>query len=227
MSSRPSAVNQEALERGLLGGSECVLWPKPDAKGYGRTRHNGKLMTAHKRIWLMAGRDIPARLSLDHICHDPTYCSGGNQCVHRSCVNIDHLRLATPKEQVFNSVVKYRDYCRNGHPWIEENISTKPNGGLFCRICRKEYRQNPKNKSRVSKQRSERLKKKRETVPPGKSSTPGEMNGRSILTEEIVLEIRRLRSKGMRGSEIAERLGQPRSRVYSVLTGKTWKHLLK
>lgn len=34
--------------------------------------------------------------------------------------------------------ISVRTHCKNGHPWVEENIYTQPKGGKVCRICRQE-----------------------------------------------------------------------------------------
>lgn len=92
------------LESRLIGNSvldtmtECWLWTGfRDAKGYGMTTvwRGGRRRTAYAhRLSFETLRDepIPAGMQVDHECMNP------------SCINPDHLRLATPSE---NSKLKY------------------------------------------------------------------------------------------------------------------------
>lgn len=53
----------------------------------------------------------------------------------------------------------------------------------------------------------------------------GENNGVSVLTEEKVREIRRLRSKGFSQQEIANVVGVNQSQISRILSKKTWSHV--
>lgn len=53
----------------------------------------------------------------------------------------------------------------------------------------------------------------------------GEQNKRSKLTESDVREIRRLRATGMHQWPIARRFGVTQSTVWSILSGRGWKHV--
>ncbi len=55
--------------------------------------------------------------------------------------------------------------------------------------------------------------------------TTGEQNGNAKLTETQVTEMRRLRSKGATGSELARRYGVKRATVYQICEYARWKHL--
>ena len=62
----------------------CWLWTaycNPD--GYGRLRHEGKKILAHRLSYAWAYGEIPEGLHVDHRCHQ------------RNCVRPDHLRLVT------------------------------------------------------------------------------------------------------------------------------------
>lgn len=56
--------------------------------------------TAHRFAYELLRGPIPNDLVLDHICHDPTVCVGGKACLHRRCVNPDHMRLVTTAENL-------------------------------------------------------------------------------------------------------------------------------
>jgi hypothetical protein len=53
----------------------------------------------------------------------------------------------------------------------------------------------------------------------------GRWSRRANLTEKQVLEIRKMRSQGMRSIEISRALGISYGNVYGVVTGRTWKEL--
>ena len=64
---------------------DCLIWvgyTKPN--GYGRIYVNGKQQQAHRYAWERVNGPIPDGMHIDHKDHCST-----------SCVNIDHLRLAT------------------------------------------------------------------------------------------------------------------------------------
>lgn len=63
---------------------ECLVWTGYlQSDGYGQMRINGKGKRAHRYAWERIYGEIPQGMVIDHICHN------------RSCVNVDHLRLAT------------------------------------------------------------------------------------------------------------------------------------
>lgn len=71
--------------------SNCVVWTASDnGAGYGRMRVGARLVLAHRYAWERANGPIPNGVMVDHICH------------LRSCVNIEHLRLATNIENQRN-----------------------------------------------------------------------------------------------------------------------------
>lgn len=55
--------------------------------------------------------------------------------------------------------------------------------------------------------------------------TPGSKHGGSKLTEEEVLHIRALVSKGVSGCEVARRFGVASETVYLIRDRKTWTHI--
>lgn len=67
--------------------------------GYARFKYRRKVLQAHRAAWLAFVGPIPEGMQVDHLCHnrDPD-CYAGPACPHRSCVNPEHLRLATPAE---------------------------------------------------------------------------------------------------------------------------------
>lgn len=70
---------------------ECTAWTGSRNKdGYGAFNFNGKTTLAHRAAWTLAGRPLPDTKQIDHSC--------GNAW----CVNLDHLRIATHKQNQEN-----------------------------------------------------------------------------------------------------------------------------
>jgi hypothetical protein len=84
----------------------CWLWTgRITPQGYGVASGSGDETVAHRVAHIhmsRGGEKIGYRRSLDHTCHNEALaegrCAGGPGCVHRRCVNPDHLDLTTPAE---------------------------------------------------------------------------------------------------------------------------------
>lgn len=122
--------------------TDCILWHKSIRDtGYGQVWHNNKIMKAHRVAWMQVHGEIPAGMVVDHICHNEAVergeCKGGYTCVHRACVNVEHLRLTTQTKNVMAGLVNIdnRSHCNQGHPFIKENIMIRKNGKRECAEC--------------------------------------------------------------------------------------------
>lgn len=138
----------------------CWMWTaKTDRKGYGMFYPgNPEYMAAHRFAWQLRNGPIPTGLQIDHLCR-----------VH-GCVNPDHMRLVTPRENTLcgtglTAVYAARTHCNAGHEYTSENTYTTPGrNARFCRICRrarelahpnryKEYRARVAAKKRLGAER--------------------------------------------------------------------------
>src|SRR5699024_1856139 len=64
---------------------DCIIWVGyTNPKGYGRINFSGRRVYAHRYAWELVNGSIPDGMTIDHKDHCST-----------SCVNVDHLRLAT------------------------------------------------------------------------------------------------------------------------------------
>jgi hypothetical protein len=71
--------------------AECWKWTGSHARGYGYLWTAGrKRVYAHRISYTLAHGEIPEGAMVDHICHN------------RGCVNPDHLRLASNKQNLEN-----------------------------------------------------------------------------------------------------------------------------
>jgi len=67
-------------------GPGCWEWLGSKVKGHGRTGVEGVTVYAHRYSWELVNDPIPEGMEIDHKCHN------------RGCVNPDHLRVVTPKQ---------------------------------------------------------------------------------------------------------------------------------
>lgn len=70
---------------------ECKFWTGPtNRNGYGRYSIGYDTFLAHRWIFETQVKQIPRGMELDHTCHNPP------------CVNLDHLRIASHKQNLEN-----------------------------------------------------------------------------------------------------------------------------
>lgn len=109
--------------------------------GYGQI---GRNLLTHRVVWEHLRGPIPAGLVLDHECHNRDLtCAGGPTCLHRRCVNPDHLAPKTTPQNARASTVSVtsinirKSECPKGHPYDAANTYHRPDRpGRLCRICR-------------------------------------------------------------------------------------------
>ena len=106
--------------------SSCHLWlGAKTPKGYGMIhRNDSKEHYAHRYIYEKRLGPINPDYELHHVCHNSL------------CVNVDHLKLVTPGQNIQQRRRKVA--CIYGHPYNEENTYTDPNGTRHCIICQRE-----------------------------------------------------------------------------------------
>lgn len=114
-------------------GSSCWTWiGGKTATGYGCFYLNGKLRLAHRVSWEAAYGKIPPRLTIDHLCRNP------------SCVRPDHLEVVTIRENIrrgngWSARNARKTHCPQGHPLISSNLSIPDLPGRKCLTCRRDY----------------------------------------------------------------------------------------
>lgn len=125
-----------------MGVTDCILWPEDHVQrnGYGWVSVDGKRHLAHR--WVMGEPDG----QVGHLCHDRAAaageCTGGFTCLHRRCVNPEHLAVQTARENNSSSANnpvhrKFDTHCKNGHEFTPENTLWENRGkGYRCRKCR-------------------------------------------------------------------------------------------
>jgi len=126
----------------------CWLWLGPhNMQGYPqicKTSIFGRYMQAHRGVYETLVGPIPDDLELDHECH----------C--RSCVNPEHLKPVTRKQ---NAKLRMRDqsHCKQGHAFSGGNLMFDKRGWRKCRVCMQAAQVRYKSKGRRLSGRKSRL----------------------------------------------------------------------
>lgn len=121
----------ERLRRNTVEDKEtgCLLWTSQKRLGYGRFRvPPGKWVTAHRIAWELVNGPIPEGMTVDH------------KCRNRACLNVEHLEVVTPQENIRRGLV-FRTYerkaCSNGHVYADmpDDPGKGRAGVRRCRVC--------------------------------------------------------------------------------------------
>lgn len=101
-----------------------------DTSGYGRLSWQKRLQLAHRVMYELRKGPIPAGLTLDHLCRNP------------SCVNPEHLEPVTHRENVLRgagATAKHarQTHCVRGHELVGHNLIIESYGGRRCRECKR------------------------------------------------------------------------------------------
>lgn len=109
------------------GEDGCLNWTASlDHYGYGQVKlpPPRSMAKAHRVAFELAyGR--PPSMALDH------------KCRNRRCVNPEHLREASPKENALNSEWALKTRCPQGHPYDARN-TYRADGARWCRTCHRD-----------------------------------------------------------------------------------------
>ena len=126
--------------------TNCIYYDgKHRFNGYGVVSTPTGTKRAHRIAWEEKFGQIPKGLIIDHVCHNEAAaqgeCQGGTDCPHRACINTDHLRVATPSENILSGMhsVDVKQACPQGHSYKNpRNIMTRKNGTRECAECNRE-----------------------------------------------------------------------------------------
>lgn len=124
--------------------SGCIwLATVPNGDGYSHVQYEGRTIGGHVAALIVAGVPIPDGYVVDHQCHNISGCElTDRSCPHRRCVNVDHLRVVRPAENINASPNSngVKTHCPKGHPYDETNTYVRPNSrkGRGCRECLRE-----------------------------------------------------------------------------------------
>jgi len=116
--------------------SGCWEWTAAlNGDGYAAVNDGGSMRGGHRFAYeYFNNAKIPAGLEIDHLCRN------------RRCVNPDHLKVVTRRENIIRSTLPdilrgingSKTHCPHGHPYDLLNTYYNPKGSRVCRICIKE-----------------------------------------------------------------------------------------
>jgi hypothetical protein len=141
-----------AVDYVVDGKSGCWHWQGSiGPEGYGnvvKCPRTGRLRGPHVIAFETKGGPVSDGHHVDHRCHNADLSCPGGPCVHRRCVNPDHLRAVAPRVNVLagrgmGARAAARTSCANGHDYTPENLFMKDAGGgrlkRGCRICQEAW----------------------------------------------------------------------------------------
>lgn len=132
----PLEVSEEDLarfwSRTQLMNNGCIVWTRGKVRGgYGGFKFRKKNWMAHR--WIMAVLYGESDLLVLHTCPDKD---------NPSCVNPDHLRYGTHKDNASDAWTRgqisrpKRTHCKRGHKMTKANRYVRPDGTNECYTCR-------------------------------------------------------------------------------------------
>lgn len=112
--------------------SGCWLWTAAtngDGYGYVKLPENGFYARAHRVVYAFYKGNIPEGRVIDHLCRV------------RCCVNPEHMRVATDRENVLAGVGPtaqnaLKTICCNGHSLVNAYVFRRKRDGRLGRQCR-------------------------------------------------------------------------------------------
>lgn len=146
---RPAAERWKDYYTATDLGYKTPCWPwtgRISVYGYGRIknrRNHGGVQDpmAHRFVYEQVVGPIPEGMTLDHLCHNADQsCNDGTGCIHRRCVNPDHLEPATRRANTFSgrtpaAANAAKTHCKWGHEFTPENTGVEKSGKRYCRAC--------------------------------------------------------------------------------------------
>lgn len=109
-----------------FNGTQCWDWVGAvNSKGYGSvTNGRGSSVLTHRRAYELLVGDIPAGLTIDHLC------------LNKVCVNTDHMEVVTRAENNRRAAAMIT-HCSKGHPLSGDNIYIRHRKqGWTQRVCK-------------------------------------------------------------------------------------------
>lgn len=136
---------ERLMARSAASPNGCLLYTGTlNNRGYGQISVDGAPMLAHRAIYELTAGPIPDGMALDHTCHNQdASCMGGDSCLHRRCINVEHLEPVTGAENTRRgkswAINGTKTHCPQGHPYDITNTHLY-DGRRYCRACNREIR---------------------------------------------------------------------------------------
>lgn len=140
----PTPIAERLRARVQVAPNGCHHWTGAinASTGYGTIGLNGDNPYVHRLSYTLFVGPIPEGMKIDHVCHnrDPE-CRGEGVCMHRRCLNPEHLEAVPHRENVLRSPLTLagrnalKTHCKHGHEFTPENTITTSKGSRSCREC--------------------------------------------------------------------------------------------
>ena len=141
----PAPPKERFLANTEHAANGCVLWTGTinAQTGYGSLSIGGVNQYVHRLAYTYFVGPIPEGMHVDHMCHNRDLsCTDGSNCMHRRCVNPEHLQAVPPRVNILGSSYTSasknarKTHCKRGHEFTPENTAPSSRGGRACRACR-------------------------------------------------------------------------------------------
>jgi hypothetical protein len=114
-----------------LSKTGCIEWQRGriGSNFYSGIYYNKRTWAGHRLIWTLTFGPIPEKQYVMHKCDNPI------------CINIHHLSIGTPKDNMVDKMKKNRHHCQHkthcphGHEYAGENLRFDKHGHRICRAC--------------------------------------------------------------------------------------------
>jgi hypothetical protein len=114
----------------------CWIWTGTKGNGYGYFWDGRRNAQAHRFSYEMHVGPIPAGLTLDHLCRNPSCVNPAHLEPVTLAVNLARSDRSRPMNGEHN---RSKTHCPQGHPYDEENTARDlRDGGRYCRTCKRE-----------------------------------------------------------------------------------------
>lgn len=229
----------------------CWIWKATvTARGYGVIGVNGRQTTAHRVSYEMAYGQIPNGMVVMHNCDNPscvrpdhlrvgtiddnskdrkkkgrTVCLKGVSLEDRFWRNVEKtddcwLWKGSLHDGAGYGVISVNQRIKSAHRVsYEMNVDPIPKGMVVRHLCN-----NPNCVRPDHLMVGTRAENAADRVRSGRQAV-GIDSGHSKITEDQVIEMRRLYKEGVSTTELAERYGIDATSVYMAVTGINWAHL--
>lgn len=157
----PASVKERLLSRVQIAPNGCHLWTGVINAwtGYGTMGLDGYNPYVHRLAYTLFVGPIPQGMKIDHVCHNrDTECRGEGMCMHRRCLNPDHLEAVPHRENLVRSPLTLagrnvlKTHCKRGHEFTSENTIARSNGARKCRSCHNQAQRAASARRRAARQ---------------------------------------------------------------------------
>lgn len=138
-------MRKRIVAKSYVAENGCRIWTgAKQTNGYGSICSGGRgnSMLVHRAAYLAFVGLIPDGMTIDHVCHNRArlHCAGGRSCLHRLCVDHEHLEAVTGAENTWRgrasaAIREFDTHCLFGHEMTEANTFRSRDRSRSCLTC--------------------------------------------------------------------------------------------